>query len=464
MLNLVSTEYLPETELAGQIEREVLNARIHFIYFVTVQKEGALEKGWERFRNAQKELPKLQELVQSSEAFADIRPEVEQLGRDFNSYKPVLERIIDVVKRNENHGPEFAALLTEWARLGGAMVDSAGRLSRRGSQATDEAAATAATQLRNTTTTLVAASLLGLLMGVVLAFFITRSIVGALQKIIRELGETADQVTGAASQISGSAQVLAQAASEQAATLEETSASSVEINAMASQNAENSTLAADNAVEATNRINEANRNLEQMIVSMNEINASSDAISRIIKVIDEIAFQTNILALNAAVEATRAGEAGLGFAVVADEVRNLAHRCTQAAKDTEALIEESISKSNDGKTRLAEMAAAVRSVTESANNVKTLVDEVKLGNEEQARGIEQIAKGITQMEQVTQSTAAQAEESAAASSELLTQAQAISAVVLRLQALITRDDERIRTHNVELAVAASGEAKEPARY
>jgi methyl-accepting chemotaxis protein len=178
-----------------------------------------------------------------------------------------------------------------------------------------------------------------------------------------------------------------------------------------------------------------------MAVSMDEINASSDAISKIIRVIDEIAFQTNILALNAAVEAARAGEAGLGFAVVADEVRNLAQRCAQAAKDTAGMIEESISKSNDGKTKLDRVAKAVRSITESAGKAKTLVDEVKLGNEEQARGIEQIAKGITQMEQVTQSTAAQAEESAAASSELSTQAQAIGLVVLRIRALVTSHND-----------------------
>jgi methyl-accepting chemotaxis protein/methyl-accepting chemotaxis protein-1 (serine sensor receptor) len=167
--------------------------------------------------------------------------------------------------------------------------------------------------------------------------------------------------------------------------------------------------------EASQRVEEANRNLAQMVVSMTEINASSDKISKIIKVIDEIAFQTNILALNAAVEAARAGEAGMGFAVVADEVRNLAQRCAQAAKDTAGLIEESIAKSNDG---------------------KTLVDEVKLGSEEQARGIEQVAKAITQMEKVTQTTAANAEESASASEELSAQSDTLRAIVARLNGMV----------------------------
>ena len=189
-------------------------------------------------------------------------------------------------------------------------------------------------------------------------------------------------------------------------------------------------------VKASERVGEANRNLEQMVASMNEINASSDKISKIIKVIDEIAFQTNILALNAAVEAARAGEAGMGFAVVADEVRNLAQRSAQAARDTAGLIEESITKSNDGKNKLDQVAVAVRSITESAAKVRTLVDEVKLGSEEQAIGIAQVAKAIVQMEKVTQTTAANAEESASASEELSAQSEMLESIVAQLESMV----------------------------
>jgi len=161
--------------------------------------------------------------------------------------------------------------------------------------------------------------------------------------------------------------------------------------------------------------------------------------SKIIKTIDEIAFQTNILALNAAVEAARAGEAGMGFAVVADEVRNLAQRCAQAAKDTAALIEESIAKSNDGKTKVDQVAVAIHAITEESGKVKTLVDEVNLGSQEQARGIEQIGKAITQMEQVTQRTAANSEESAAAAEELNAQSETLKDVVVRLSAMVGGD-------------------------
>ena len=173
-----------------------------------------------------------------------------------------------------------------------------------------------------------------------------------------------------------------------------------------------------------------------MVAAMTEINESSDKISKIIKTIDEIAFQTNILALNAAVEAARAGEAGMGFAVVADEVRSLAQRCAQAAKDTAGLIEDSIAKSNDGKTKVDQVAVAFREITTLSERVKTLVDEVNLGSEEQARGIQQIGQAIVQMEQVTQRTAAGAEESASAAEELNAQSETMLDVVHRLSVMV----------------------------
>jgi uncharacterized phage infection (PIP) family protein YhgE len=169
---------------------------------------------------------------------------------------------------------------------------------------------------------------------------------------------------------------------------------------------------------------------------MREINASSDSISKIIRVIDEIAFQTNILALNAAVEAARAGEAGMGFAVVADEVRNLSQRCAQAARDTANLIEESITKSTDGSSKLSHMENAIRAITLSTTKVKTLVDEVSLGSQEQARGIQLIAKAIARMEAMTQKTAAGAEESATASEQLSAQAKNMELLVFELRVMV----------------------------
>ncbi len=278
----------------------------------------------------------------------------------------------------------------------------------------------------------------GVVLAVLIAFALAmvRRVTHTLAHAVDELKQVADATASAAQQISESSQVLAQGSSEQAASLEETSASSEEINATTHRNAENSERAAGRMSAAARQIAEADARLEQMVVSMNEIDASSDKISRIIKTIDEIAFQTNILALNAAVEAARAGEAGMGFAVVADEVRNLAQRSAQAARDTASLIEDSIVKSKDGKSKLDQVANTFRSITESTGEVKTLVDEVHVASNEQACGIQQVSQALAQMDQVTQKNAASAEQSAAAGQELSAQSLAMKATVAKLAALV----------------------------
>ncbi len=289
----------------------------------------------------------------------------------------------------------------------------------------------------------------------VIVVFVVRQINKNLQQAVTDLAESAGQVASAAGQISSSSQSMAQGASEQAASLEETSASSEEINSMARKNAENSQAANGLVTQSQQKFHETNQSLESMVVAMGDIKASSDKVAKIIKVIDEIAFQTNILALNAAVEAARAGEAGMGFAVVADEVRNLAQRCAQAAKDTAALIEESIGKSNDGKNKVDQVAVAIRAITEESAKVKTLVDEVSLGSTEQTRGIEQVAKALTQMEQVTQQSAANAEESAAAAEELTAQASTLMEVVHQLSVMVGGGEGEEEGHRVTPARQAS---------
>jgi methyl-accepting chemotaxis protein len=279
--------------------------------------------------------------------------------------------------------------------------------------------------------------------GTGLAIFIVRGINAVLTRAVTELSEGAEQVSSAAGQVSGSSQSLAQGASEQAASLQETSASGEELASMTRKNAENSQQAAVVMTSVSARVTDANRTLGGMVKSMEEIGESSNKISRIIKVIDEIAFQTNILALNAAVEAARAGEAGMGFAVVAEEVRNLAQRSAQAAKDTALLIEDSIQKSGEGSRRLGEVAGSIQSITEGATQVRTLVDEVDASSREQAKGIGQISKAIAQMDSVTQQTAANAEESASASEELNAQSQALMAVVEQLRALVGADSRQV---------------------
>ena len=272
--------------------------------------------------------------------------------------------------------------------------------------------------------------------GSALAFLVVRGISRALLRAVSELANGAKRVASAASQVAYASESLAQGATEQATSLEQTSASSEEVHSMARKNTETAGAAASLTAQSEQKCSDTNLALEQMVGAMDEIGASSQKISKIIRVIDEISFQTNILALNAAVEAARAGEAGLGFAVVADEVRNLAQRCAQAARDTSALIENSIAKSEEGRTKVNHMAAAILGITEETLKVKTMVDEVRTGSTEQARGIEQIATAILQMERVTQSTAAGAEESAATAKELNAQAEGLQKVVKRLTTMV----------------------------
>jgi len=264
-------------------------------------------------------------------------------------------------------------------------------------------------------------------------FMYVRRVAASLQRLTHSLAVSSHEVTGLCGQVSSASEALARGSSTQASSLEETAASTEEIASMTRKNAENSRLAAVEMGAVDANVKEGNRTLDQMMTSMREINASSDKISKIIKVIDEIAFQTNILALNAAVEAARAGEAGMGFAVVADEVRNLAQRSAQAAKDTAALIEESIARSNEGSIKLQQVTDVIRIITESSSKVKTLVDEVNAGSQEQTRGIDQISKAISQMDHVTQNAAAEAGESASSSRALTAQADVLNQIVSELR-------------------------------
>ena len=295
-------------------------------------------------------------------------------------------------------------------------------------------AASAAKSARSSTVTIV---LLLIALGVgASVLWMVRRVGYALKNLAARMSESAERVSGGASMVSSSSRSLAAGASQQAASLEETSASTEEIASITRKNADHALEVAGLIQQSAEGAVGVNQSLDRMVVQMNEIGNSSNKIARIIKVIDEIAFQTNILALNAAVEAARAGEAGLGFAVVADEVRNLAQRCAQAARDTAGLIEDSIVTSRDGNARLDQMAANVRAMTENSTKVKSLVDEVNMGSQEQARGMEQIARAVMQMEQVTQRTAASAEESASAGADLNDHANALRALAHEMREMV----------------------------
>ncbi len=243
-----------------------------------------------------------------------------------------------------------------------------------------------------------------------------------LNDMVSKIQISGEQINSGASQVADASQSLSQGATESASSLEQISASINELASQTNLNADNAGQAAKLSTEASHAANRGNQSMNQLVSAMADINESSQSISKIIKVIDEIAFQTNLLALNAAVEAARAGQHGKGFAVVAEEVRNLAARSAKAASETTELIEGSVIKAQNGAEIAEETAKVLDEIVTHSTEVSNLIDEIAASSKEQAQGISQVNIGISQIDDVTQQNTANAEEGAAAAEQLSSQA------------------------------------------
>jgi len=389
----------------------------------------------------------------------DDRRNIDEFNQRRGRYLEVRKQFIDLVKADKKS--EASELLE--AKLRPAYIaytDQGSVVLDWNIKASNDTTQRMVDDAHRTITVIAGIAIGSLLAAVGLSFFIIRSTNRALSATAQTLDEGANQVTAAAGQVSASSQSLAEGSSEQAASLEETSSSLEEMSSMTKRNAESARQAKELSTQTRTAADTGAADMDEMKRAMDAIKVSSSDISKIIKTIDEIAFQTNILALNAAVEAARAGEAGAGFAVVADEVRSLARRAADSARETAGKIEEAIQKSENGVRISNKVAESLSQIVEKARKVDAFVSEIAQASQEQSDGIGQVNTAVVQMDKVTQSNASNAEETASAAEELNAQSIALKEAVADLRKLV---DNRSRSNGSTDTTDRGGSAKAVAK-
>lgn len=446
IMEKTSQSTVRKSELSGQADglvSQMFSAQ-RGIVLASFMKER--DRAEEQKRVFDQKLIKLQAVIAEAEpllATAEGKRLVGVIRSDAEKWVPLYQ---EVVRLCESGNPaqaqalSFEKILPLYNELG----DAAGQWLVLNDQLLAQDARTASSQYTHSFWIAIALLAVSFVVGVII-FIFTGHVSSQLRHIVSDLATSAEQVAAASGQIATTSQSLSQGSTEQASAVEEISTSMDKMSA----------LATSVIGETAEQVGHSNTALGEMVGSMSSIKESSERVAKINKTIDEIAFQTNILALNAAVEAARAGEAGKGFAVVADEVRNLAQRAASAAKDTAALIEESIVNSNQGVLKVESVSEAIRGITKSSERIKELVGEQTGAMGQHSQGsIQQITTAIRQVSTVTQSNAAAAEESAAAAEELNAQSKAVRDLVNNLRRMVDRSRQNYQLRNASSFASA----------
>jgi len=406
--------YTEVANLAGQLSMEFMGARLMENASMMSNAQSAAKNFYAKFEKCMKVKEELGTAINVMKD-QELLDAYSTVGRELGNYKTAYDSLVSLAQRNGEIGARMADNGDQAIAITHDIQDRAEVGMIRAKDL----------MLHIMTVLLVA----GMAVGLLLAFVIARSIAKTLHRAIAHLSENSEQVASASNQISSASQQLAEGSSEQAGSLEEMAASMEEIAAMAKQNAVNAAEAVNVGKVTADSMASSHKSLKMTNESMKSISDHGEKTAKIVKTIDEIAFQINLLALNAAVEAARAGEAGAGFAVVAEEVRTLALRSAEAARDTADLIGSMLNHIEDGATTVTQTMEEFYRMGEDGKKVTTFLHEINAASNEQSSGIEQVSIGVHQMEKITQQTAANAEESASAAEEMSAQAQNMKDVV-----------------------------------